>query len=543
MIRINRNMVFLLLLYSLFNVIFNLAILFIINNIVSGGKPFIKDYLGIVFFLVVISSYILNLFFQKKIINIIYGFVYDIELRIVKKILNTSLNKFHEMGVERSYGIIEDIRVFTLFPSILINTINSILMILLCIAYLFSITVGGGVIVALLILIISYIYFFISNQLSNKLNALRNYNDYFHKYMNDILIGFKDLKVSFSRRQNLFQKFVKTNRDNAKKHDTYLSNSFMSINILSQYGLYIILGVILFVLPLLGYVEQKGIISFVVILLFLANPINSLISTQTFYTKTYVASKRIKKFLEDFNIERTDDIVKNIEDDGLEFESLEFKNCTFNYQNNNFSIKPINLTINKGDTIFIIGGNGSGKSTFINLLIGLYQPTSGEVILNGNKIQNSHSNYQDLFSVIFTDSHLFSENYDNYSLKNNKSYIKLLKLMQLEKVIKDDSEKSARRIFSKGQNKRISMIFALLEKKSVLILDEWAADQDPYFRKYFYENLIPKLKDEGKTIVAVTHDDAYFKYADRIIKFDYGEIIKNIEVKEDAFNKEILWSN
>ena len=115
--------------------------------------------------------------------------------------------------------------------------------------------------------------------------------------------------------------------------------------------------------------------------------------------------------------------------------------------------------------------------------------------------------------------------------------------MKLNKVVVDDTEEAARRNFSKGQSKRMSMIFALLEQHPILILDEWAADQDPYFRKYFYENLIPKLKKEGKVIIAVTHDDAYFGHANRIIKFDFGQVVKDIEIKEQVFDKEILWRN
>src|SRR5690606_19266542 len=110
-------------------------------------------------------------------------------------------------------------------------------------------------------------------------------------------------------------------------------------------------------------------------------------------------------------------------------------------------------------------------------------------------------------------------------------------------IIQDDSESSARRTFSKGQSKRMSLIFSLLENHPILVLDEWAADQDPYFRKYFYENLIPRLKKEGKTIIAVTHDDNYFKYADRLLKFDYGKITKDIKIKENNFEREVLWSN
>lgn len=116
-------------------------------------------------------------------------------------------------------------------------------------------------------------------------------------------------------------------------------------------------------------------------------------------------------------------------------------------------------------------------------------------------------------------------------------------MMKLDKVITDDKESSARRKFSKGQGKRMSLIFALMEKKPILVLDEWAADQDPYFRKFFYEELIPKLKAEGKTIIAVTHDDAYFHLADRIIKFNYGKIDAEVKVdKTKEYNKELFWA-
>jgi ABC-type siderophore export system fused ATPase/permease subunit len=114
--------------------------------------------------------------------------------------------------------------------------------------------------------------------------------------------------------------------------------------------------------------------------------------------------------------------------------------------------------------------------------------------------------------------------------------------MNLDKVVEDDQEGSARRRFSKGQGKRMAMIFSLLERKPIIVLDEWAADQDPHFRKYFYEVLIPRLKEQGKTIIAVTHDDAYFQYADRIVKFDYGHIVRDIKTNSSEPVLEDFWS-
>jgi len=65
----------------------------------------------------------------------------------------------------------------------------------------------------------------------------------------------------------------------------------------------------------------------------------------------------------------------------------------------------------------------------------------------------------------------------------------------------------------------------MLEEKEILVFDEWAADQDPHFRRYFYEVVLKRLKEQGKTIIAVTHDDRYWGVADRVLKMEYGTLI------------------
>lgn len=263
---------------------------------------------------------------------------------------------------------------------------------------------------------------------------------------------------------------------------------------------------------------------------------------QNIYTRLMVSNNRIKKFLNDFD---TTEIISQSEKSNTDiFQQLNFKDISFTYENESgeksFALGPVNFTVNEGEMIFIVGGNGSGKSTFINVLTGLYEPSEGQILLN-DKIIEGNSKRQDLIAAVFTDNHIYSKNYDEYTLQDNEEYQKLLKIMEMDKVVADDNEESARRSFSKGQGKRMSLIFALLENKPILVLDEWAADQDPHFRKYFYENLLPKLKEQGKTIIAVTHDDAYFKYADRIIKFDYGQIIMDKEVSRETVLDASLW--
>ncbi|MCD9574051.1 cyclic peptide export ABC transporter [Flavobacterium soyae] len=539
MIKINLNKILLLIFYSLVNTLLTLGIIYILNVAITDENFKSKNYLRITFFSFIVYSYLLNLFFQKKIIDYTYNFVYDNELILAKKLQSSSLKQLETLGTERIYGIIEEMRVFIFLPGIMTNTLNSLLMILLCIGYLFILSYKSTLVIVALIAIIAYVYFLVGKKLAKKLSILRSENDFFNKYIHDIIQGFKELKISETRKNNLYNS-VSANRTGAKDLDKFLANNFNAINILSQYGLYIVFGVILFLLPAFGIIQSKEMVSFVTVLLFMSGPLNKLITMQNMYTRTRIAIKRVKSFFKEINTNEIEEQKGQMQ--VIDFENLQFKDCKFEH-NSSFGLGPINLSINKGETIFIIGGNGSGKSTFINLLTGLYSPSSGEILLNKIPVQSNTPNYQNLLSVIFTDNYIFSQNYDNYSLKNNKEYISLLELMELDKVLTDDEESSARRKFSKGQSKRMSMIFAMLEKSPILILDEWAADQDPYFRKYFYEKLIPMFKQQGKTIIAVTHDDAYFKHADRILKFEYGKIIKDIRIEKNEFSQAILWNN
>ncbi len=77
---------------------------------------------------------------------------------------------------------------------------------------------------------------------------------------------------------------------------------------------------------------------------------------------------------------------------------------------------------------------------------------------------------------------------------------------------------------STGQRKRLALVVSYREDKPVYVLDEVAADQDPHFRRYFYETLLPELKSAGKTVVMVSHDDRYFHVGDRVLQMDYGKL-------------------
>lgn len=529
--KISAKQVLFLLLYALPNTILSFGIIYIINNALSGNEAFLNDYTGYVFIAILIYTYLLNIIFQKQLNKYSFNLLYTNEKVLFGKMLQTPLTVLEKLGSQRFFTAVEDIRIFSFLPYTVTHTVNALLMLILCLIYMFTLSVFGALIVIGLIIVIAGCYFIVMNSMSKQVEILRAYNDDYYEYVNDVMKGFKKLQLSFFRKENLMNRFLVPNRDKAEHLDFRINYIFLSINLISQYGLYFVIAIILFVMPEYGLLNRADVIAYVVIILFISGPINSLINLQQTYTRFMVANSRLKRFIKDF--EAKDEVAKPV-DKYSEFESLEFKNITFSYDNleeSNFSLGPINLKISKGETIFIIGGNGSGKSTFINTLTGLYPPSKGEIILNSSIKEDAKGILQNLIAAVFTDNHIFSHNYEDYDLEGNEEYKKLVNLMKLDAVIEDDKDESIRHNFSKGQSKRVSLILALLEQKPILVLDEWAADQDPHFRKFFYEELIPKFKKAGKTIIAVTHDDAYFHHADRILKFDYGQIVKDVNSK------------
>ena len=531
-----------LLLYAVPNTVLSFGIIYIINNALAGNEAFLRSYTGIVFGALIVYTYLLNIVFQKKLNKFSFDLLYSNEKRVFNQILKAPLIKLEQLGSQRFFTAVEDLRTFSFLPYTVTHTVNSILMLILCLIYMFTLSVSSAFIVIALIVLVAACYFIVMNSMSKKVSVLRKYNEHYYKYVNDVMKGFKELKLSFFRRTNLMNKFLIPNRDEAGKLDFEINYIFLSINLISQYGLYFVIAVILFLLPELGLLSREDVIAYVVIILFVSGPINNLINLQQLYTRFMVANRRIKSFLRDFEI--IDVEPSKVPELTADFSSLRFENIAFSYSEeddgeNSFALGPINLDIQRGETIFIIGGNGSGKSTFINILTGLYKAAKGNILLNGESCKHSKEKLQNLMAAVFTDNHIFSHNYDEYETENNLTYRDLLQTLKLDKVVKDDSDESARRKFSKGQSKRMSMIFALLEEKPILVLDEWAADQDPHFRRYFYEELIPHLKQQGKTIIAVTHDDAYFHQADRIIKFDYGQIVKDFKVSSEV--EPVLW--
>lgn len=186
-------------------------------------------------------------------------------------------------------------------------------------------------------------------------------------------------------------------------------------------------------------------------------------------------------------------------------------------------VGPISMDIWRGESIFLVGGNGSGKSTLLLLLCRLLQPSSGQLLIDGRPVDCNLRAYQNLFSGVFNDFFLFSHvlNVHGAPLSDERTTAYLHKL-KLETQVHVTNGVLSRLTLSTGQRKRLALLQCFAEDRDIVFLDEWAADQDPPFREYFYRILLPELKAMGKTLLVISHDDRYFHLADRFIKLDSG---------------------
>lgn len=194
-----------------------------------------------------------------------------------------------------------------------------------------------------------------------------------------------------------------------------------------------------------------------------------------------------------------------------------------------FDVGPINLEIRRGQVIFLVGGNGSGKSTLARLVTGLYQPHAGMIRLDGEVLDSGfgRQRLRRLFSSVFTDFHLFDQLIEAGGEDADPQRVQYwLDQLQMSHKVGVSNSRLANRQLSQGQRKRLALLLALLEQRDILVLDEWAADQDPLFRRLFYRELLPQFRALGKTVFAVTHDDHYFGAADRLLKMDAGQLVE-----------------
>jgi putative ATP-binding cassette transporter len=356
------------------------------------------------------------------------------------------------------------------------------------------------------------------------LQTARTLENNFQSSFNAILNGFKELFMDARKGRHIYEQQVVPVSEKAYKNNTKAYIGFLNNQITGYTMFYTLIAAILIYLNTALKIEVKYTVTFVFTLLYLLGAINTIMVLMPVLVRAKIAAGRLLDLKD--RLEKDDRPL--VAGPSLKFkEQITVSDLVYHYgtADNSFSIGPIDLNIQKGDVVFIYGGNGSGKTTFVHTLLGLHIPTGGEIRFNNIAIDNGlYPEYKSLFGVVFSDFYLFNELLGIDTIDMNRWHY-YLRLFELEEKVSIDKGVFSTTDLSTGQRKRLALIAALLENKPVLVLDEWAADQDPYFRKKFYTEIIPFLKEEGFTIIAITHDDRYYHCADKLLKMEYGKLI------------------
>jgi len=210
------------------------------------------------------------------------------------------------------------------------------------------------------------------------------------------------------------------------------------------------------------------------------------------------------------------------------FDRIELVDAGFAY-GGGFRVGPIDLTIERGDFILVTGGNGSGKTTLMKMLMGLYPLSRGSLNVDGRPVDTTaRGAYRNRFTAILSGQHLFKQLYGLRQTVEPDRVDALLERFGIEFMVGYADGVFDTLALSTGQRMRLAMVVALLEDRPICVFDEWTANQDPETTRFYYDTVLPELKAQGKTIIAVSHDDRYFARADRTIAIDAGRMVDDV---------------
>ena len=298
-----------------------------------------------------------------------------------------------------------------------------------------------------------------------------------------------------------------------------------------------LLGLVLFVLPPMMEIGLQTLRGYVLVLIYMLVPLESLLGVIPTFSRARIALSKA----DDLGLSLERQLTKPVATDiattapeKLPWGNLSLTSVCWNYNGgegeDGFQLGPIDLSFETGQVIFIIGGNGSGKTTLAKLLVGLYSASSGRIALETKTIDDSsRESYRENFSAVFGDFFLFDTLLgmeDGPEL--DERALKYLQLLELEHKVQVSDGRFSTLDLSQGQRKRLALVTAYLEDRPVYFFDEWAADQDPQFKRVFYYELLPELKSRGKTVFVISHDDRFFDVADRIVKLDSGRVDEDL---------------
>ena len=459
------------------------------------------------------------------------GELFNLRMQLSRRILRAALRHLEISGPEPLMTALTDdipgiVDALNLMPGLCLNIAIALggFLYLGWLSWRVLLLVLGFLVIALLV-------YELPSRLSIKhFQAARQESDVLWGHFRDLIEGVKELKLH-SRRRHVFLSQVL--RGTAKARSEHLLTAFNfhgMANSLGQMLVFVAIGLILFssVGGHSGIAVPAGSI---ITLLYITSALQFVMNGLPLIISADIALQRLDGLTSQLEgpgvLELQQDVAADV---GLRCQRLTLKAITHAYHSKQakegFTLGPIDINLNAGELVLVAGGNGSGKTTLAKIITGLYPAETGELLLDGQPVTDENREfYRQHFSAVFYDFYLFESLLGLDKPDLDKHARERLARLQLNRVVSIENGVLSTTQLSQGQRKRLALLTATLEDRPIYVFDEWAADQDPEFKDFFYRELLSELKAKGKLVLVICHDDHYFDVADRMIKLESGKVI------------------
>ncbi|MCE9671222.1 cyclic peptide export ABC transporter [Myxococcus stipitatus] len=456
-----------------------------------------------------------------------------LRLELSNGILRAPLRRLEELGAHRlTSTLITDVQVASGSLIVVPHVLCHLAVMVGCLVYLVWLSVPTFL-ATLGLLAVGFVTYWVPSRYALRaLGRSREELDTLFRHFQTLIQGTKELKLHRPRRDAFVHQQLHPTLEQLRRLHTHSQGLYAVSSVWGLSLFFFVVGLLLFALSSFGHVRTHELVGFTLTLLYLQQPLDYVMGCVPTLSGGNIALGRIQE-LQHILATGESDLQPVLVNGGsardAAFSVLELRGLTHTYhreqEDRPFILGPLHLTIRRGELLFVVGGNGSGKTTLAKLITGLYTPEGGRVVLDGEDISDENrERYRQLFTTVFSDFYLFESMLGlTPDTVEERAQGHLERLQLSHKVRLQDGVLSTTAL-SMGQRKRLALLTAYLEDRPIYLFDEWAADQDPEFKRFFYEVLLPDLKHHGKTVVAITHDDRYFHLADRIVRLENGQV-------------------
>ena len=523
----SRRTVILAIISGIISGVCNAALLAIIHRALTSGRDANLLWGFVALWFVLPASRIVS---TVTLSHLVQTAIYDLRMHLSRQMLAAPLRQLEQIGSHRLFATLNDdvqaiSNALVSIPTICMQ--STILLASLVYLGWLSWPVLIGVVIFMSIGM--FTFQFAAGKAGRYLRLAREDHDSLFRHFRSLIEGNKELKLHRSRRQSFMERVLKATAMSYRRHNVIGGGIQTAAAGMGQILFFLLIGLLIFVVPAYTNTSTQVLTGYTLLLLFIMTPIEVLNVVLPTLSRANIALQKVESLGLSLAAKATEKEAAERSAELPSWQTVELRGVAHTYyreaENSHFTLGPIDLTLTPGELVFITGGNGSGKTTLAKLLIGLYAPEEGELRINGEPVTDENRDwYRQHFTVVFSDFFLFDSLLGLEAPKLDEKAREYLAKLQLNHKLDVKEGVLSTTELSQGQRKRLALLTAYLEDRSIYLFDEWAADQDPTFKEIFYHSLLPELKARGKTVIVISHDDRYYNVADRVIKLEDGKL-------------------